>query len=147
LLAEDQHKHGRGAGAAAVAWAFRLLGAMRFSMAQLREPVCDDPRGRSVSDPVVDVGLLQVLKRDLAVVERVEEVDRDGDGLLGGARGALVRRAILRARVPLVYQTRNDVCCTDGSPSQIEPLWGDASLLVAPLAGGVGEVVAAGERE
>jgi hypothetical protein len=61
-------------------------------MAQFEEPVCDEPRGRSVSDPVVDVGLLQVLKRDLAVVEPVKEVDRDSDGLLAAEEGAVGHR-------------------------------------------------------
>jgi len=65
------------------------VSATTSSNGPVEEPVCDEPRGRSVSDPVVDVGLLQVLKRDLAVVE---PVDRDGDGLLAAEEGAVGHR-------------------------------------------------------
>ncbi|WKK14850.1 hypothetical protein QYN14_27255 (plasmid) [Rhodococcus ruber] len=53
------------------------------------EPVDEQSRGWPAGDPGVDLALADVGERDVALAEPVEEVDRDGDGLLAAQEGAV----------------------------------------------------------
>ncbi|KIC57395.1 hypothetical protein RM52_10270 [Microbacterium hominis] len=48
----------------------------------VEESVCDEARGVSAGDPVVEVALRQILEVDFPLGEPVEELDSDGDALL-----------------------------------------------------------------